>query len=71
MLVNSIRLKLESPVEQCWELINKEIDDFLEDPENLSMDKQIIDELLARNTLECREIDLFRFLVKWGEKKRR
>jgi len=69
MLVNSIRLNLESTVEQCWELIDKEIEDFLENPENLSMDNQILDDLLARNTLECREIDLFRFLVKWGKKR--
>ena len=54
MLVNPIRLNLESTVEQCWELIDKEIEDFLENPENFSMDNQILDDLLARNTLECR-----------------
>ena len=31
MLVNSIRLNLESTVEQCWKLIDKEIEDFLEE----------------------------------------
>ena len=67
MLENGIRLNLEETINDSWKIIDKETEQILNNENNLFISSNIIDLLLSRNTLNIKEIDLFRFLIKWGK----
>ena len=67
MLENGIRLNLEETINDSWKIIDKETEQILTNENNLFISSNIMDLLLSRNTLNIKEIDLFRFLIKWGK----
>ena len=65
MLENGISLNLEETIKECWEIIDEETEKILMNPNNLSTNSNTMNLLLSRDTLNCKEIDLFRFLINW------
>ena len=67
MLENGIRLNLEETIKKCWKIIDEETEKILNNENNISIHSTTLDLLLSRNSLNSKEIDLFRFLIKWGK----
>ena len=67
VLEHSKLIENKSHLRSCWKFIDKECKDVLESAEFLEMDKMDLIELVKRNTLNIKEIDLFIAINRWTE----
>ena len=67
VLKHSKLIENKSLLRSCWKFIDKECKDVLESAEFLEMDKMDLIELVKRNTLNIKEIDLFVAINRWAE----
>lgn len=67
VLEHSKLIENKSLLRSCWKFIDKECKDVLESAEFLEMDKMDLIELVKRNTLNIKEIDLFVAINRWAE----
>ncbi|XP_078379005.1 BTB/POZ domain-containing protein 6-like [Oculina patagonica] len=51
----------------CWDLIDKETEEALKSNEFLSMEKSFLNQLVERNRLTIREVDLFKAVDCWAK----
>ena len=68
VLKHSKLIENKSLLRSCWKFIDKECKDVLESVEFLEVDKMDLIELVKRNTLNIKEIDLFVAINRWAEK---
>ena len=67
VLEHSKLIENKSLLRTCWKFIAKECKDVLESAEFLEMDKMDLIELVKRNTLNMKEIDLFVAINRWAK----
>ena len=53
---------------QCWYLMDRKTEEVLESSEFLMIKKTLLEQLVVRNTLNIKEIELFRAVDRWAEK---
>ena len=51
----------------CWDLIDKETDEALKSSEFMSMERSFLNQLVERNTLSVREVELFKAFDCWAK----
>ena len=51
----------------CWDVIDKNTEEALKSNEVLSMDKSFLNQLVERNTLNIREVELFKAVDFWAK----
>ena len=56
----------EELVEHCWELIDKNTYDIVSSDEFVDLDKCLVESIVARESLNVREVDLFKAVVRWA-----
>lgn len=71
ILDNGIRLQNERVIETSWRIIDEQTEKILTNPKYYLIGEKTMELLLSRHTLNCKEIDLFRFLVNWGKHKQK
>ena len=67
VLKHSKLIENKSLLRSCWKFIDKECKDVLESEEFLEVDKMDLIELVKRDTLNIKEIDLFVAINRWAE----
>ena len=67
VLKHSKLIENKSLLRSCWKFIDKECKDVLESAEFLEVDKMDLIELVKRDTLNIKEIDLFVAINRWAE----
>ena len=67
VLEHSKLIENKSLLRSCWKFLAKECKDVLESVEFLEMDKMDLIELVKRNTLNIKEIDLFVAINRWAK----
>src|SRR5690242_13772048 len=68
MLEDSLNRNLKELEQKCLELIDKETLKCLESSSSVEISEKCMKLILVRDTLNSKEIDLFRFLLKWVKK---
>ena len=53
---------------QCWYLIDKKTDEALKSSEFMTIEKSLLEQLVARNSLNIREVELFKAVDRWAER---
>ena len=53
---------------QCWYLIDKKTDEALKSNEFMTIEKSLLEQLVARNSLNIREVELFKAVDRWAER---
>lgn len=53
---------------QCWYLIDKKTDEALKSSEFMTIEKSLLEQLVARNSLTIREVVLFEAVDRWAER---
>ena len=56
----------EELVEHCWDLIDKNTEDIVRSDEFVNLDKCLVESIVQRESLNIREFDLFKALVRWA-----
>ncbi|KAL9988191.1 hypothetical protein ACROYT_G002605 [Oculina patagonica] len=51
----------------CWDLIDKETEETLKSNEFLNMERSFVNQLVERNTLSIREVELFKVVDCWAK----
>ena len=54
---------------QCWYLIDKTTDEVLKSSEFMMIEKSLLEQIVARNSLKIREVELFKAVDRWAEGK--
>lgn len=52
---------------QCWYLIDKKTDEALKSSEFMTIEKSLLEQLVARSSLNVREVELFKAVDRWAE----
>src|SRR5690348_9520544 len=68
MLDDALNRNSKELEQKCFELIDKQTLKCLESPSSIEISEKCMKLILVRDTLNAKEIDLFRFLLKWGKK---
>ena len=53
---------------QCWHFIDKETEMTLKSSEFMTIERSVLDELVGRDTLDVRELELFKAVDCWAAK---
>ena len=53
---------------KCWYLIDKKTDEVLKSSEFMTIEKSLLEQLVARNSLTIREVELFKAVDRWAER---
>ena len=53
---------------QCWYLIDKKTDEALKSSEFMMIEISLLEQLVARNSLNIREVELFKAVDRWAER---
>ena len=53
---------------ECWYLIDKKTDEVLKSSEFMTIEKSLLEQLVARNSLTIREVELFKAVDRWAER---
>ena len=56
----------EELVEHCWDLIDKNTEDIVRSDEFVDLDKCLVESIVQRESLNIREFDLFKAVVRWA-----
>lgn len=67
VLKHSKLIENKSLWHSCWKFIDREAKDVLESSEFFEMERSDLIELVKRNTLNVKEIELFIAIIKWAE----
>ena len=62
------RLEEEDLVEHCWEVIDKNTEDIVRSDEFAELDKCLVESVVQRESLNVREFDLFKGVVRWASR---
>ena len=69
ILTQALRFDEKSLVERCWEFIDTNATDCVNSKEMLQIDRSCLVSLLKRDSLEIKELQLFKAVQKWAEAK--
>ena len=58
----------EQLVQHCWELIDKNTEDIVRSDEFAGLDKCLVEGIVQRESLNIREFDLFKAVVRWASR---
>ena len=53
---------------QCWYLIDKRTEEVLKSSDFLTIEKSLLEQLVKRNSLNIKEVELFKAVDRWAEK---
>ena len=53
---------------RCWDLIDTQTDEILKSSEFMTIERYLLGQLMARDTLTTSEVELFKAVVSWAEK---
>ncbi|KAL9988071.1 hypothetical protein ACROYT_G002470 [Oculina patagonica] len=67
VLQHAQRFENKNLLSCCWDLIDKETEEALKSNEFLSMERSLISQLVERNTLSIREVELFKAVDCWAK----
>lgn len=66
VLSQAVHFGADGLEENCWDVIDSQCHEALESDAFLNVDHSLLCELLSRDTLNVKEIDLFRAALKWS-----
>ena len=69
VLSHAVHFGADGLEENCWDVIDSECHEALESDAFLNVDHALLCELLSRDTLNVKEIDLFHAALKWSQNK--
>lgn len=71
MLEASIQLEAGDLMEECWTILDSRTKECIESSSSISISESTMELLLARDSLNIKEITLFHFLIKWAKSRRK